>query len=65
MSVRRATVDLPVQATLDQAIEALLRLRRGEVPGDAALTQAARLQFEYEQRPPAAAGQPPHHGATG
>ncbi len=50
MAMQAATVDLPAQTTLDQAIVALLRLRRGNVPGDATLTQAANLQFEYTQR---------------
>ena len=47
MAVRTATVDLPAQTTLDQAIVALLKLRRGEVPGDATLQQAAGLRFNY------------------
>jgi hypothetical protein len=38
---------LPAQTTLDQAIVALLQLRRGQVPGDATLDQAAVLRFEY------------------
>jgi hypothetical protein len=50
MTMHTATVDLPAQTTLDQAIVGLLRLRRGDVPGDATLTQAAILQFEYAQR---------------
>jgi hypothetical protein len=40
-------VDLPAQTTLDQAIVALLKLRRGDVPGDATLDQPAVLRFEY------------------
>jgi len=47
MALHTATVDLPAQTTLDQAIVALLRLRRRDVPGDAALEQAAILQFDY------------------
>jgi len=50
MTMHTATGDLPAQTTLDQAIVALLRLRRGDVPGDATLTQAAALEFEYPQR---------------
>jgi len=38
-------VDLPAQTTLDQAIVALLKLRRGDVPGDATLDQSAVLRF--------------------
>jgi len=56
MAMHTATVDLPAQTTLDQAIVALLRLRRGDVPGDATLIQAASLQFEYA-RPTTAAGE--------
>jgi hypothetical protein len=40
-------VDLPTQTTLDQAIVALLQLRRGQVPGDATLDQSAVLRFQY------------------
>ncbi len=57
MTMHTATVDLPAQTTLDQAIVALLRLRRGEVPGDATLTQAAILRFEYLQRAAAGKGE--------
>jgi len=32
---------------MDQAIVALLQLRRGQVPGDATLDQSAVLRFEY------------------
>jgi len=38
------------QTTLDQAIVALLRLRRRDVPGDTTLDQAAILQFGYAQQ---------------
>ncbi len=47
MASRTVEVDLPAQTTLDQAIVALLQLRRGEVPGDATLDQAAVLRFDY------------------
>jgi hypothetical protein len=47
VATRTVEVDLPAQTTLDQAIVALLQLRRGEVPGDATLDQAAVLRFEY------------------
>jgi hypothetical protein len=40
-------VDLPAQTTLDQAIVALLKLRRGDVPGDATLDRSAVLRFAY------------------
>lgn len=43
------TVELPARTTLDQAIVALLRLRRRDVPGDATFEQAATLQFGYAQ----------------
>jgi hypothetical protein len=33
VAARTVEVDLPAQSTLDQAIVALLKLRRGEVPG--------------------------------
>lgn len=47
MAARTVEVDLPAQTRLDQAIVALLKLRRGEVPGDATLAQAAVLRFDY------------------
>jgi hypothetical protein len=47
VAARTVEVDLPAQTTLDQAIVALLQLRRGQVPGDATLDQAAVLRFEY------------------
>jgi hypothetical protein len=37
----------PAQTTLDQAIVALLKHRRGDVPGDATLQQSAVLRFEF------------------
>ncbi len=50
MAMDTATVDLPAQITLDQAIVALLRLRRRDVPGDATLDQPAILQIAYVQQ---------------
>jgi len=47
VAARTVEVDLPAQTTLDQAIVALLKLRRGDVPGDATLDQSAVLKFEY------------------
>lgn len=47
MAVRTVEVDLPAQTTLDQAIVALLKLRRGDVPGDATLEGSAVLRFAY------------------
>jgi hypothetical protein len=47
VAARTVEVDLPAQTTLDQAIVALLKLRRGKVPGDATLQQAAALRFGY------------------
>jgi hypothetical protein len=47
VAARTAEIDLPTQTTLDQAIVALLQLRRGQVPGDATLDQSAVLKFEY------------------
>jgi hypothetical protein len=40
VAARTVEVDLPAQTTLDQAIVALLKLRRGDVPGDATLERA-------------------------
>ena len=57
MAARTVEVDLPAQTTLDQAIVALLKLRRGDVPGNATLEQAADLRFDYavpEEATPAA-----------
>jgi hypothetical protein len=50
VAARTVEVDLPAQSTLDQAIVALLKLRRGEVPGDATLEQSAVLRFAYPPR---------------
>jgi hypothetical protein len=47
VAARTVEVDLPAQTTLDQAIVALLKLRRGDVPGDATLDRSAVLRFEY------------------
>jgi hypothetical protein len=47
VAARTVEVDLPAQTTLDQAIVALLKLRRGKVPGDATLQQDAALRFGY------------------
>jgi hypothetical protein len=47
VAARTVEVDLPAQTTLDQAIVALLKFRRGDVPGDATLDQPAVLRFEY------------------
>jgi hypothetical protein len=47
MAARTVEVDLPAQTTLDQAIVALLKLRRGDVPGNATLEQTAALRFDY------------------
>jgi len=50
---RTVEVDLPAQTTLDQAVVALLKLRRGDLPGDATLDQSAVLRFEYTSCEPA------------
>jgi len=47
VAARTVEVDLPSRTTLDQAIVALLKLRRGDVPGNATLEQAAALRFDY------------------
>jgi hypothetical protein len=47
VAVHTVAVDLPAQTTLDQAIVALLKPRRGGVPGNATLDQAACLRFDY------------------
>jgi hypothetical protein len=52
-------VDLPAQTTLDHAIEALLKLRRGQVPGDATLDQGAALRFAYTTSEEAMPAAPP------
>jgi hypothetical protein len=59
VAARTVEVDLPVQTTLDQAIVALLKLRRGDVPGDATLDQAAVLRFVYTTSEEATPAVPP------
>ncbi len=50
MAMHAAKADLPAQITLDQAIVALLTLRRRNVPGDAILDHATVLRFHYAMR---------------
>ena len=59
MAARTVEVDLPAQTTLDQAIVALLKLRRGDVPGDATLDQSAALRFVYSTAEEATPEVPP------
>ena len=59
VAARTVEVDLPTQTTLDQAIVALLQLRRGQVPGDATLDQSAVLSFQYATSDEATAEVPP------
>jgi len=59
VAARTVEVDLPAQTTLDQAIVALLKLRRGDVPGDATLERAAVLRFEYTTSQEATPAVPP------
>ena len=59
VAARTVEVDLPTQTTLDQAIVALLQLRRGQVPGDATLDQSAVLSFQYATSDEAAPEVPP------
>ena len=59
MAARTVEVDLPAQTTLDQAIVALLKLRRGDVPGDATLDQSAVLRFAYTTSEEATPAVPP------
>jgi hypothetical protein len=47
VAARTVEVDLPARTTLDQSIVALLKLRRGDVPGDATLEHDAVLTFAY------------------
>lgn len=61
---RTVEVDLPAQTTLDQAIVALLQLRRGQVPGDATLDQAAVLRFDYATAEEATPEVPPPEDIT-
>ena len=64
MAARTVEVDLPAQTTLDQAIVALLRLRRGEVPGDATLDPPAVLRFAYTASEEATPRVPPPQDLT-
>jgi hypothetical protein len=57
-------IDLPTQTTLDQAIVALLQLRRGQVPGDATLDQPVVLRFEYTTTDEATPEVPPPEDIT-
>ena len=59
MAAHTVEVDLPAQTTLDQAIVALLKLRRGDVPGDATLDQSAVLRFGYTTSEEATPAVPP------
>jgi hypothetical protein len=64
VAARTVEIDLPAQTTLDQAIVALLQLRRGQVPGDATLDQAAVLRFEYATSDEATPEGPPPEDIT-
>jgi hypothetical protein len=64
VAARTVEIDLPAQTTLDQAIVALLQLRRGQVPGDATLDQSAVLRFEYATSDEATPEVPPPEGIT-
>jgi hypothetical protein len=59
VAARTVEVNLPAQTTLDQAIVALLKLRRGDVPGDATLDQSAVLRFAYTTSEEATPAVPP------
>jgi hypothetical protein len=59
VAVRTVEVELPSQTTLDQAIVALLKLRRGDVPGTATLEQPADLRFDYTVSGDATPAAPP------
>jgi hypothetical protein len=59
VAARTVEVDLPAQTTLDQAIVALLKLRRGDVPGDATLDRSAVLRFAYTTSEEATPAVPP------
>jgi len=59
VGARTVEVDLPAQTTLDQSIVALLKLRRGDVPGDATLDQSAVLRFGYTTSEEATPAVPP------
>jgi len=64
MAARTVEIDLSTQTTLDQAIVALLQLRRGQVPGDATLDQSAVLRFEYTTPDEATPEVPPPEDIT-
>jgi hypothetical protein len=64
VAARTVEIDLPAQTTLDQAIVALLQLRRGQVPGDATLDQSAVLRFEYATADEATPEVPPPEDIT-
>jgi hypothetical protein len=64
VAARTVEVDLPTQTTLDQAIVALLQLRRGQVPGDATLDQSAVLSFQYATSNEATPEVPPPEDIT-
>ena len=64
VAARTVEVDLPTQTTLDQAIVALLQLRRGQVPGDATLDQSAVLSFQYATSDEATPEVPPPEDIT-
>jgi hypothetical protein len=64
VAARTVEVDLPAQTTLDQAIVALLRLRRGAVPGDATLARSAALSFDYTAAEEATPEVPPPKDIT-
>jgi hypothetical protein len=64
VAARTVEIDLPAQTTLDQAIVALLQLRRGQVPGDAILDQPAVLRFDYATSEEATPEVPPSEDIT-
>jgi hypothetical protein len=64
VTARTVEVDLPTQTTLDQAIVALLQLRRGQVPGDATLDQSAVLSFQFATSDEATLEVPPPEDIT-
>jgi hypothetical protein len=64
VAARTVEIDLPAQTTLDQAIVALLQLRRGQVPGDATLDQSAVLSFQYATADEATPEVPPPEDIT-
>jgi hypothetical protein len=64
VAARTVEIELPAQTTLDQAIVALLQLRRGQVPGDATLDQAAVLRFDYATADEATPEVPPPEDIT-